>query len=253
MITADHEGSLAPCQGIRPGGALILQAGPFDFVYCSMAFIVTDGTDLYVSTAGHCVEDSLDVPSLGERVAAHGVGQFGTVVHQWCEGQAANGGCGAGTDFGLIRIDADKRSFVSASMCHWGAPSGMFTAHDDNLREIRHFGWGAGLGGADVGVRSGDVLVQPGNPATQARKGVGFIFSEPDFAVAETAAISGDSGSGVLVTELPTVPGLEQPQAKALGVMTHISAGGLAFIQRMDLSLARAGTEMGRSFNVVTG
>lgn len=56
-LLPQHDVSLAPCQGIRPGGALILRAGPFELVYCTLSFIVTDGQDLYIATAGHCVED----------------------------------------------------------------------------------------------------------------------------------------------------------------------------------------------------
>lgn len=241
-----------PCGGIRPGGLLSIKGAYFgvtsDFSYCSMAFIVTDGTDLYVSTAGHCVEDSLGVPSLGERVSAYGVpGTFGTVVYQWCEGQAVNGGCAAGTDFGLIKIDADKHAYVDPTMPAWGAADGgLFTAHDSVPRQIQHFGWGVGIG--DVGGVAG---VPTGNPATQARTGLLLDASQVNYALVETAAISGDSGSGVLV--MPVGSNLASDASpQALGVLTHISVGGLGFVQRLDRSLEKAGDEMGTSFTLVT-
>ncbi|HWH08199.1 MAG TPA: hypothetical protein VNX21_03300 [Candidatus Thermoplasmatota archaeon] len=254
-------GSLAPCPGIGPGSALVLRIGPYSWLpaqveeaYCSMAFVVTDGTDLYVATAGHCVEDSLGVPSLGERVSAHGVpGTFGTVAYQWCEGQAANGGCAAGTDFGLIRIDADKRSYVHAEMCRWGKASGVYTATSGS-GFVQHYGWGLVLGSSThLGANKDDVHVMPGNPATQARQG---LLVDPTFtassALIETAGISGDSGSGVLATSQIVVPGLTAPEAKALGVFTHVSVGGIGIVQRLDVSLAKAGADMGKTFTLVT-
>lgn len=248
-----QEDPLAPCQGIRPGGALILRANPFEIVYCSLAFLVTDGTHVYVSTAGHCVAEEFGVPTVGERVSAHGVpGTFGEVVYQWCEGEALNGGCAAGTDFALIRIDTDKRSYADPAMCTWGAASGVFTARDDTPRELRHFGWGAGVGGADVGTGAAGRLIQPGNPATQARRSVGFDFSRQRAAIGAGAASSGDSGSGVLVTELPDLPSTEQPAPRALGVLTHLGAGTIV-IQRLDVSLARAGEAMGKTFTLWAG
>lgn len=244
LDTSCHPG-YPPCGGIRPGGALVLRfnVGPYlyESPYCSLAFLVTDGTDLYVSTAGHCVEDSLGVPGLGARVSAWGVpGEFGTVAYQWCEGTAVNGGCGIGTDFGLIRIDADKRAYARPDMPFWGAPTaGVYTVHDNSVpaRVVQHFGWGVGLG--DVGGSAG---TPTGNPATQARAGVLWNSVPKSHAQIETAAISGDSGSGVLVE---TADG---PQA--LGVLTHI-AGAYTAVQRMDASLARASAETGKTFTLV--
>jgi len=237
----------SPCGGIRPGSALTIKAGSFDFMYCTLAFIVTDGTDLYAATAGHCVDPSLGVPGPGQRVSALGVpGTFGTVAYQWCEDQAVNGGCGAGKDFALIRIDADKHSYVNRAMCHWGAPTGgLFTAKDQTLRTIQHFGWGMFLGEAS------GVMVTVGNPATQAREGLGLDFSEGyTYAFVHTPAISGDSGSGVLVGDFDVAVygALANPQA--LGVLTHITVGGFAVVQRLDVSLAKAGVEMGKTFTL---
>lgn len=256
-VAVDHS-VVDPCPGIRPGGALVLRVGPYqfgpapfqmDFVYCSMAFIVTDGTDLYVATAGHCVDGATSGFDVGDRQQALGVpGTFGTVVYKWCEGQAANGGCGPGRDFGLIKIDADKRAYVNAAMCHWGAPSGgLFTASDTELRSIEHFGWGIGIGDP-----AGGVGVPTGNPATQARRGVALDATNETYVLVNTAAISGDSGSGVMVADLDLSPLAVSADPQALGVLTHISVGGMAFVQRLDVSLERAGAALGKDLTLVT-
>ena len=46
-------------------------------------------------------------------------------------------------------------------MCDWGAPSGVFGAFDDIVRELRHTGWGSGVGGLGAGTRINGELVQP--------------------------------------------------------------------------------------------
>lgn len=247
-----------PCPGIRPGGALVMRVGPFqfgpapvqmDFVYCSLAFIATDGRDLYVATAGHCVDNATSGFDVGSRQQALGVpGTFGTVVYKWCEGTAANGGCGVGRDFGLIKIDADKREYVSAAMCHWGAPTGgLFTAKDSTTRSIEHFGWGIGIGDP-----AGGVGFPTGNPATQARRGLALDASNATYVFAHTAAISGDSGSGVLVAPLDLSPIAIAQDPQALGVLTHVSVGGFAFVQRLDVSLERASATLGTNLTLVT-
>ncbi len=237
-----------PCPGIRPGGALVLRVGPVEFMYCSLAFIVENETATFVATAGHCVDPSLGVPGPGEEVTIHGVpGTAGVVAYQWCEGGDSLGnGCGPGTDFALIQIHDDKLEYVDPAMCHWGTPTGgIFTEHDAQLRSVQHFGWGILLGEAS------GVIVTVGNPATQARQGVGLDFQEEDVALIETAAISGDSGSGVLVNELLQLP-IPADQPEALGVLTHISVGGIAIVQRLDLSLELAEDELATELTLVT-
>jgi hypothetical protein len=245
---------LAPCQGVRPGGALIVRSGELDIVYCSMSFLVTDGRHVYVTTAGHCTLEEFGVPSLGQPAYAHGVeGPVGTVAYTWCEGRAANGGCGAGTDFAMIRLNRNGLAHASPVMCTWTAPAGIFTERDFTVRETRHFGWGTAVGGAGAGTRTNGQLIQPANPVTQSRHSLGFDFSDPNAAIGWGAAIPGDSGSGVLVTELPSVPRLDQPEARALGTLTHISVGGLMIVQRLDASLRKAGRDLGVALRLWSG
>lgn len=253
MIAAEGP-ALAPCQGVRPGGALILKSGDLDLVYCTMAFLITDGKDVYLTTAGHCTLEELGAPSLGEDTYAHGVeGPIGKVAYTWCEGQAANGGCGGGTDFGMIRLNANGIKHATPAMCDWGRPSGLFGAFDDVVRELRHTGWGSGVGGLGVGTRINGELVQPANPATQSRHSFGVDFSDPTMVLGWGASIPGDSGSGVMVTDLPALPSTAQATPKALGVLTHISAAGLLIVQRLDASLAKAGKDMHRTFTLWKG
>ncbi len=248
------EDPVAPCQGVRPGGALIVKSGDIDIIYCTMSFLVTDGIDVYLSTAGHCTLEELGAPSLGEDVFAHGVkGAIGKVAYTWCEGQAANGGCGGGTDFGLIKLNANGVKNASPVMCTWTAPSGIFGDHDTLVRETRHFGWGSGIGAVGAGTTLNGRIVQPANPLTQSRHSLGIDFTDETIVLGWGAAIPGDSGSGILVTELPNPPSLVQPKARALGTLTHISAGGLMIIQRLDASLAKAGRDMHRAFKLWNG
>lgn len=230
--TTSHD-RLDTCIGIRPGGALVLKAGGFELAYCTMAFIITDGTDLYVATAGHCVDEELGVPT--EDIQAHGVDEpIGDLAYQWCEGSDSLGqGCDAGTDFALIRLNEEVHDEVEAAMCHWGAPTGgIFEQRDTQPRTVQHFGWGMVLG------EPASPLIVAGNPATQDREGIGVDFSQETYALVESPASSGDSGSGVLVDELDTpLQVREDPQA--LGVLTHVSATGV-IVQFLDESLAKA-------------
>ncbi|HYZ93499.1 MAG TPA: hypothetical protein VFA34_14085 [Actinomycetota bacterium] len=250
-IIATEGPALAPCQGVRPGGALIVKSGEFDVIYCTMAFLVTDGTDVYLTTAGHCTLEEFGVPTLGQDTYAHGVdGPIGKVVYTWCEGRAANGGCGGGTDFGMIKLNANGVKHANPAMCGWSAPAGIFRDHDLVVRETRHTGWGSGIGGAGAGTRLNGQLVQPGNPITQSRRSIGIDFSDDNAVLGWGAAIPGDSGSGMLVTDLPQAPSTHQNAPNALGVLTHISAGGLQIIQRLDVSLAKAGRDLHARFSL---
>lgn len=215
-----------------------------DFTYCSLAFLVTDGTDLYVSTAGHCAVET--GRGVGDRVSAWGVPDtFGAYAYVWCEGTATNGGCAPGTDFALIKIDADKVAYASPAMPRFGAPTGgLFTARDATPRQVEHFGWGTGPG--DVG---GYVGVPLGGP-TQGRIGVlPTAAGTGNYVLADTLISTGDSGSAIMAMGVGENVGLSgHPQA--LGVITHISAG--AVVQRMDVSLEKASRDLGRTFTLVT-
>lgn len=264
-LVPEFDVSLAPCPGIRPGAALVLHLGPewwfplqAELILCTMGFIVTDGTDLYVTTAGHCVVGADNEIPPGSRAEMAGGLQFGTPVYAWCEGSVTNAPCSLGRDFGLIRIDADKRDLVDPAMCAWGAPTGGVFSAATYARDplapalVQHFGWGTGIAAPTVGVTQVNGMplhVQPANPATQARAGV---LAESSGATAFMYDVSapGDSGSaGMVVVTDPAGASAGDPQA--LGILTHISAGG-TFLQRLDVSLARAGAAMGKTLTLVS-
>lgn len=153
----------------------------------------------------------------------------------------------------MIRLNANGIKHASPAMCDWGRPAGMFTAFDAIVRETRHTGWGSGIGAVGVGTRINGQLVQPGNPATQARRAIGLDFRDQSIVLGWGAAIPGDSGSGVLVADFPELPSPVQAAPKALGVLTHISVGGLMVIQRLDASLEKAGNDMRKAFTLWKG
>ncbi len=126
------------CAGIRPGAKL--SNG------CTMNFVFTDGTDLYVGTAGHCTY-------VGHRLGATGVGRFGTTVYD--AGSSLQG------DFALIRVDADKHHLVNPTLCRFGGPSPVPPSPAPG--GIYHiYGWGWETRGSDDSrARSGVELAPP--------------------------------------------------------------------------------------------
>lgn len=83
----------------------------------------------YIGDAGHCLR------SVGQRVAAPGVGEFGTVAFrlscrlepkdETCDGRPRE------DDFGLIRVDEDKLHLVSPIMRGLGKPPTGFTTSNE--------------------------------------------------------------------------------------------------------------------------
>ncbi|HUR69605.1 MAG TPA: hypothetical protein VM370_10195 [Candidatus Thermoplasmatota archaeon] len=118
----DHPFAFESCTGkIRPGAAMTSPAG------CTFSFILTDGNGtLYTGSAGHCVS------RVGQRVSASGVGAFGTVVTYWA----------LGVDYALIRIDADKTSLVTPTLCAWGGPIGADPGNRPANDILLEYAWG---------------------------------------------------------------------------------------------------------------
>lgn len=119
----DHPPGPDGCIGaIRPGALMTAPAG------CTFNFVFRDGAGgLYIGTAGHCVN------GVGQRVAAQGVGPFGSVVFRRVQGVH---------DFALVRIDPAFHGRVSPTLCAWGGP----VAPDPGSRLPRdlllEYGWG---------------------------------------------------------------------------------------------------------------
>lgn len=126
---ADCDSDLTDCEGpIRPGARMTAPVG------CTLNFVVTDGDDLYIGTAGHCVDE-------GDRVAVNG-DEIGTVVYA---GAFALGVI----DAAFIQIDEDHEMDVDPTMKGWGGPVADVTgqAVEDPVpgETVYYYGHGVGI------------------------------------------------------------------------------------------------------------
>ncbi len=143
---------------------------------CTLSWIVTDGTDYWITTAGHCggVGTSFSVP---------GVGTIGSVVFREFSGTVDTP-----RDWAFIKIDASKHSFIDPTMVHYGGPfSALPDLGDGPVRiplpgdGVLHYGHGYGLGQED---------------ATKGRAGINAATTPTSFIYPGTVG-GGDSGSPV--------------------------------------------------------
>jgi hypothetical protein len=171
------------CGGIRPGSRLAIGGG-----ICTANFIFRDATDTYIGTAGHCT-------NVGDSALVSGVGIIGTTVYSTGDG-------GTGTDFALIRVNANRLPLVSAEMCHWAGPTGSHLSGGILGRRILHTGHGLGS------------VHAPPRPKVGA--GVGFGAQTITWA---GSAIFGDSGSAARLDGGVSVGTV----GLAAGVVTHIT------------------------------
>lgn len=200
------------CPGVRPGAFLDIdhQAG------CTMNFLLTgtrsDGatqvSERFIGTAGHCsLDDGETVYTPGQAPVAYDrsgkrIGEFAYAVNN------------EDRDFALVRLDGGV--VASPQMCHFGGPTGSsdpsFTG-SPNI--VQHFGQGLVFG-----------------QTVSARSGAGHL-SQPGYHFATTAAIFGDSGSGVQLAD-----------GKAIGVLVAISPLGIV-ITRLAPQVERARQMLG--------
>ena len=147
------------CSGIRPGAWIITGNS-----ICTLAFMFTNGVDIFASTAGHCT-------GVGQspRLASGLV--IGTTVF------SVNGG--VGNDFALIRVNPANHQFVNPEMCFWAGPMRVHTGTVTG-QALFHDGHGAG------------VVSAPPRP----RVGLGSLGSTTTFAFVG-AGVPGDSGSAI--------------------------------------------------------
>ena len=169
--------------GIRPGAWMIDPYG------CTMNFIFARGSRLAIGTAGHCTDFlRQDVviltltPGSGEPVLV----DIGKVV--------ARHNYGVGDDFALVEIDPQLYDWVSATAAVIGGPCGAY--YGSGPETVWHYGHGLAIGTG-------------GTP----RAGVALTWQQDAFGW-DSAAIFGDSGSPVRVTDL-----------KAAGDLTHLVVG----------------------------
>ncbi len=120
--------SFEACQGLRPGARMTAPSG------CTLNFVFSQGGDLFIGTAAHCVGGT------GQRVSAAGVGDFGAVVFDGWE----NNPSAIANDFALIKIDAQHHDDVDPALCTWGGPTGIGSPGsllDTDL--LLEYGWGS--------------------------------------------------------------------------------------------------------------
>jgi len=190
---------VGPCPGVRPGAEVWSDIGGCTFNFLFRGFVRDELGQLveagqFMGTAGHCIieneQDQAEVWEPGTGPEARDgndirIGEFAYAVNS------------STRDFALVRLDAG----VSASpqMCHFGGPTGL---NDPNFTGspgvIQHFGQGIVFGQTVAG-----------------RTGVGHL-SDRNWQFATTAAIFGDSGSGV-----------ETEDGRAIGVLVAISPLGI--------------------------
>jgi hypothetical protein len=193
------------CPGVRPGAFLDIdhQAG------CTMNFLfVGTGGTRFIGTAGHCsLDDGERVYTPGQAPVAYDrsgkrIGEFAYAVNN------------EDHDFALVGLDGGV--VASPQMCHFGGPTGVsdpsFTGSPDI---VQHFGQGLVFG-----------------QTVSARSGAGHL-SQPGYHFATTAAIFGDSGSGVQLAD-----------GKAIGVLVAISPLGIV-ITRLAPQVERARQMLG--------
>lgn len=139
---------------------------------CSFNFVYEDQAgDLYIGTAGHCVDEGQYViPADFDRA-------IGTVVWDAYDD---------GLDFALVSIDADLYDLVEPSVRHWGGPTGVATQQDTSAGDVLlHYGNG-------VYFRESELL----RPRTAA-----LVDHTEERYCAMAGIYGGDSGSGILTAD----------------------------------------------------
>jgi hypothetical protein len=191
--------------GIRPGSWMISPYG------CTMNFVFQKNGTLGIGTAGHCVDkigQHVVLLTLAPGGANPVLVDIGTVV--------ARRNSGIGNDFALVSIDPALNPWVDATTAVVGGPCGGY--YGSGPETVWHYGHGVGLGTG-------------GTP----RAGVALTWKADSYGW-DGAAIFGDSGSPVRVTDL-----------KAAGNLTHL------VVDTNWLPSFIAGTRIGKILSIASG
>lgn len=199
----------APCAPIHPGGRVYTPIGQ-----CSFNFVVTDGTELYIGTAGHCIR-------LGERARLSANDFIGTAVQRSFSG---------GKDWAFIQIDDEDHDRVDPSLGTWGGPTGVSAPSRGDV--VLQHGWGATLGQSAW---------------TRGRAGVIADFYPHGFIYAGHVD-SGDSGSAVMLSSGEAV-GI----AVATIILPPHEALPVTWATRFDEAMADLSAAIGKPVTVVEG
>jgi hypothetical protein len=165
-----------------------------NFVFQTTAGAFDPAQQLYLGTAGHCV-------NLGQIVQAVAIAPGSTNPVLVTVGPAVVDD--DTNDFALVEIDPALNSWVSPSMAHWGGPTGVYAGPSGGV--VTWVGHGGFVGGAVP------------------RAGTLTAFRTADIEVA-TPDVSGDSGSPVT-----TIDGLAVGELRAVyppnGLLNGVPAG----------------------------
>lgn len=204
-VAAPTDAPLPSEVGIRPGAWMIAPSG------CTMNFVFAKSGAFAIGTAGHCVDkvgDHVVLLTLAPGTSNPVLVDIGTVV--------ARHENGIGDDFALVTINPVLYPWVSATTAVIGGPCGAYAGSGPET--VAHYGHGLAIGTG-------------GTP----RAGVALTWRTDAFGW-DGAAIFGDSGSPVRVTDL-----------KAAGDLTHL------VVDTKWLPSFIAGTRIGKMLQIANG
>lgn len=204
-VAAPAQAPLPSEIGIRPGAWMVAPAG------CTMNFIFQQGSSYAIGTAGHCVTSVGEPVTLltlapgTENPVLVNVGSVLTFRDN-----------GIGDDFGLVSVRPELNAWVDPTTAVVGGPCGQYGGSGPET--VWHYGHGVGIGTG-------------GTP----RAGVALSWRADTYGW-DGAAIFGDSGSPVRVTDL-----------KAAGNLTHL------VVDTTWLPSFIAGTRIGKMLQIAGG
>jgi hypothetical protein len=204
-VAAPAEAPLPSEVGIRPGAWMIAPAG------CTMNFIFRSGGSFAIGTAGHCVSrvgEPVTLLTLAPGTENPVLVNVGNVLSVRDNG--------IGDDFALVSVRPELNAWVDPTIALVGGPCGAYSGSGPET--VWHYGHGLGIGTG-------------GTP----RAGVALTWRADAYGW-DGAAIFGDSGSPVRVTDL-----------KAAGNLTHL------VVDTNWLPSFIAGTRIGRILQLAGG
>jgi len=235
---------------------------------CTLNFVMTDGTDHYIGTAGHC-------GGVGKTYHVAGLGAIGVVVFR----EAATSDLLALRDWALIRVDPALASAVDGAMLRWGGPLGAPGVPGTHVRAPAPgdvgllYGNGKGLGEEDA--TRGRVMpvvaplgttafalvgtVGPGDSGSPVRAATGQALG---IAIAGAGIVTGDNDGFVQgLCGAGGVPAACQAVADACaelegacdGAFHDGNIGPVVVATRMDAALAAFEAHLGRPLWIVGG
>ena len=208
---------------IHPGVQMVSDSGQ-----CTANFVFTNGTDVLLGFAAHCIgtgaateTNGCDAGSLGlgTPVEIDGASQPGTVVYSSWLAMQAVGESNADTcdynDLALVRINGTDAANVNPSIPHWGGPTGLNTTGNPALARVYSYG--------NSSLRLGITQLSPKTGVSLGTDGGGW--THPVYTV--TPGIPGDSGSAFLDASgratgvLSTIAIAPLPASNGVGDLNH--------------------------------